>query len=105
MTSVEDSAFVLLDIIALLPENEWDKTKLGLGPLGPTSERLVELSRLTRQELNNALTWLVQRNAIEVIQRQRSNEEFYYRRVQGITADGSLLYQQMKEQRGHEPGS
>lgn len=99
MNVVEDNAFLLLDLITTLPESEWNKTKMGLGPLGPRSQRLIELSGLSTKQLNDALTWLVRNNAIDVIERQHSSEEFFYRRVQGITPAGSLLYEEMKEER------
>src|SRR6266851_2892757 len=76
-----------------------NQTKLALGPLGPSSERLIELSHLSTKELNDALTWLVKRNAIVVTNERNPNREFYYRRVEAITPDGSLLYAEMKEER------
>lgn len=99
MGAIEDNAFRLLDTIANLDDSEWDRSKLGLGPLGPRSSRLMELTGLSEQELNTALTWLYRQNAIEAIPRQAPTERFYFRRVQGITPDGNLLYEQMKERR------
>lgn len=99
MPSTEENAFLLLDIIANLSEDEWNNSKMALGQLGPRSQRLIELSGFSKDELNNALHWLYQRSAIYVIERRSLDEEFFYRRVQGITPDGSLMYSQMKEER------
>src|SRR5260370_5617340 len=94
MNSVEDDAFSLLDTVTQLPNTEWEQT-LGLGPLGPRSQRLIELTGLSTEELNNALTWLVQRDAIEVIERQHQSKKFYYTRLQRLTPAGALLHAQI----------